>query len=120
MNENLQKDEERRLALADFLRTRRARLTPADVGLPESTRRRTPGLRREEVAELAHIGVSWYTALEQGRNIQPSVQVLNSLAQALHLTRAEQQHLFTLSREPLFIDPPFPAEQAGPALERML
>jgi transcriptional regulator with XRE-family HTH domain len=81
MNEN-----ERRLALADFLRKHRLHLSPADVGLPPSLRRRTPGLRREEIAQLAHIGTSWYIWLEQGRNIHPSMQVLGSLAQALRLT----------------------------------
>jgi transcriptional regulator with XRE-family HTH domain len=113
-------DDGRRNALADFLRTRRARITPAEVGLPEGYRRRTPGLRREEVAQLAHIGISWYTALEQGRDIQPSEQVLGSLAQALRLTRAERQHLYTLARLPLPVNSAPPAEQAGPALERMV
>src|SRR5207253_5875916 len=88
---------ERRQALADFLRTRRARLQPVDVGLPVRNRRRTPGLRREEVAELANIGVSWYTLLEQGQDVHPSRTVLESLAQALRLTTAEEQHLFLLA-----------------------
>jgi transcriptional regulator with XRE-family HTH domain len=88
---------ERRQALAAFLRTRRARLQPADVGLPTRSRRRTPGLRREEVAELADIGVSWYTLLEQGQNVHPSRKVLESLAQALKLTASERQHLFRLA-----------------------
>src|SRR5215472_18412446 len=79
-------DHERRQALADFLRTRRARLQPAEVGLPDRSRRRTPGLRREDVAELANIGVSWYALLEQGRDVRPSRRVLESLAQALRLT----------------------------------
>lgn len=91
------KDLERRKALADFLRSRRARLSPADVGLPPGARRRTPGLRREEVAQLANIGVSWYTALEQGRDVRPSEQVLNSLAEALRLSPAERRHLFLLA-----------------------
>src|SRR5215471_15586728 len=90
-------DQERLQALADFLRTRRARLQPSDVGLPPRSRRRTPGLRREEVAELANIGVSWYTLLEQGHDVHPSRAVLSSLAQALRLTPAEEQHLFRLS-----------------------
>lgn len=92
------KDEERRRALANFLRTRRERLTPGEVGLPEGSRRRTPGLRREEVALLANIGVSWYTSLEQGRAINPSQVVLESLAEALKLTATERQHLFTLAQ----------------------
>src|SRR5579884_2461827 len=90
-------ERERRLALADFLRSRRARLQPADVGLPERSRRRTPGLRREEVAELANIGVAWYTLLEQGSDAHPSRQVLESLARALRLTTAEERHLFLLA-----------------------
>ena len=88
---------ERRRALADFLRTRRVRLQPSEVGLPERRRRRTPGLRREEVAELANIGVSWYTLLEQGHDVHPSRQVLESLARSLKLTPAEEQHLFLLA-----------------------
>jgi transcriptional regulator with XRE-family HTH domain len=91
------KDIERRKALADFLRSRRARLSPADVGLPPGIRRRTPGLRREEVAQLANIGTSWYTALEQGRDVRASEQVLNSLAEALHLSNTEKRHLFLLA-----------------------
>src|SRR6266487_1327152 len=90
-------ERERRQALADFLRTRRARLQPEDVGLPTRNRRRTPGLRREDVAELADIGVSWYTLLEQGHDVHPSRQVLERLAQALRLTTAEEQHLFLLA-----------------------
>jgi hypothetical protein len=76
----------RRTELAAFLRTCRARLTPADVGLPEGSAsglRRTPGLRREEVAQLSGVGVTWYTWLEQGRDISASVQVIDALAQAL-------------------------------------
>src|SRR5713101_4178786 len=88
---------ERRQALAAFLRTRRTRLQPADVGLPARSRRRTAGLRREEVAELANIGVSWYTLLEQGHDVHPSRQVLESLSQALRLTTAEAEHLFLLA-----------------------
>src|SRR5258705_3279882 len=90
-------ETERRQALADFLRVCRARLQPTEVGLPTRKRRRTPGLRREEVAELANIGVSWYTLLEQGHNVHPSRQVLERLAQALKLTAIERQHLFLLA-----------------------
>ncbi len=90
-------ERERRQALAAFLRTRRARLQPAEVGLPSRSRRRTPGLRREEVAELADIGVSWYTLLEQGHDVHPSRNVLERMAQALRLTTAEKQHLFLLA-----------------------
>jgi predicted kinase/transcriptional regulator with XRE-family HTH domain len=86
--------------LADFLRSRRARLTPADVGLPgdsEPGRRRTPGLRREEVAELSGVGVTWYTWLEQGRKITASPQVVDALARALRLSADEHRHLRELA-----------------------
>jgi transcriptional regulator with XRE-family HTH domain len=82
--------------VADFLRARRSRIQPADVGLPPSSRRRTPGLRREEVAQLADISTTYYTFLEQGRDIRPSHQVLGALAAALRLTAAERAHLVEL------------------------
>ena len=88
----------RRSELADFLRDRRARVTPDSVGLPADGRRRTPGLRREEVAQLAGVGLSWYTWLEQGRDIKPSPQVLDALARVLRLGTAEHAHLFHLAR----------------------
>ncbi len=84
-------------SLADFLRSKRERLKPEDVGLLGGKRRRTPGLRREELADLASVGVSWYTALEQGRDINPSDHLLRSLARALRLSPAEAQHLFFLA-----------------------
>ncbi|PZR96702.1 MAG: transcriptional regulator [Candidatus Chloroheliales bacterium] len=92
-------DEQRRAELALFLRTRRARLSPRQVGLPAVGRRRTPGLRREEVAEVAGVGVSWYTWLEQGRAITVSASVLDSVARALQLDASERNHLFILARE---------------------
>jgi transcriptional regulator with XRE-family HTH domain len=89
----------RRGELGAFLRSRRARLTPADVGLSDNgSRRRTPGLRREEVAVLARVGVSWYTWLEQGRDINASPQVLDALAGALRLSAAERDTLYALAR----------------------
>jgi transcriptional regulator with XRE-family HTH domain len=88
----------RRSELADFLRDRRARVTPASAGLPANGRRRTPGLRREEVAQLAGVGLSWYTWLEQGRDIKPSAQVLDALARTLRLDAGERAHLFHLAR----------------------
>jgi transcriptional regulator with XRE-family HTH domain len=92
----------RRDELRAFLRSRRARLSPADVGLPDSGgRRRTPGLRREELAGLAGVGVSWYTWLEQGRDINPSPEVLDALAGALRLDPAERRTLFALARTEL-------------------
>ncbi|MFC9897700.1 helix-turn-helix transcriptional regulator [Nocardia sp. NPDC127579] len=83
--------------LRDFLRTRRARLTPADVGLPDVGPRRTPGLRREEVATLAGVGVSWYTWLEQGRDIKVSAQVLDAIGDALRLDAHEQAYMYRLA-----------------------
>ncbi|WP_020673436.1 helix-turn-helix transcriptional regulator [Amycolatopsis nigrescens] len=87
----------RREQLRDFLRTRRARLTPGDVGMAAGGRRRTPGLRREEVAVLAGVGVDWYTWLEQGRDINVSGEVLDAIARALHLTEPERAHLYLLA-----------------------
>jgi transcriptional regulator with XRE-family HTH domain len=92
----------RRDELRAFLRSRRARLSPVEVGLPDDGgRRRTPGLRREELAALAGVGVSWYTWLEQGRDINPSPQVLDALARALRLDAAERRTLFALARTEL-------------------
>jgi transcriptional regulator with XRE-family HTH domain len=91
-------DEPRRRELADFLRTRRLRLTPSDVGLKiDTSRRRTPGLRREEVASLSGISLPWYTALEQGKDIRVSEQVLLSLARTLQLSEDEWNHFFILA-----------------------
>jgi transcriptional regulator with XRE-family HTH domain len=111
---------ERRRALADFLRTRRARLQPAEVGLPVRSRRRTPGLRREDVAELANIGVSWYTLLEQGQDVHPSRTVLESLARALKLSPAEEQHLFLLAGQELPTKKVAEEEQITAALQRVV
>jgi len=87
---------EQRREFGAFLSSRRARLVPAEFGLPESPRR-TPGLRREEVAALAGVSVSWYTWLEQGRDIQPSADALKRIAKVLKLDRIEAAHLFALS-----------------------
>ncbi|EME98102.1 helix-turn-helix domain-containing protein [Streptomyces mobaraensis NBRC 13819 = DSM 40847] len=87
----------RRERLRGFLRSRRARLAPEDVGLPPAARRRTPGLRREEVALLAGVGVSWYTWLEQGRPINVSADVLDAIARALRLDEPEREHLYLLT-----------------------
>ena len=103
----------RRDELSAFLRSRRARLTPADVGLPDDgSRRRTPGLRREELAVLAGVGVSWYTWLEQGRDINASPQVLDAIAHALQLDPAERATLYALAREELPL--PDPADEPEP------
>ncbi|MEO3856694.1 helix-turn-helix transcriptional regulator [Acrocarpospora sp. B8E8] len=86
-----------RRALADFLRRRREALRPEDVGLPVGARRRTPGLRREEVAALAAMSADYYTRLEQLRSPQPSEQMLASLARALRLTGDERDYLFQIA-----------------------
>ena len=93
-------DAVRRQELAGFLRSRRERITPDQVGLPVAGRRRTPGLRREEVAQLAGVGVTWYTWLEQGRDIKASEQVLGAIAGTLRLDPYERSHLFTLAGSP--------------------
>ena len=87
----------KREELAAFLRARRDALTPAEVGLPAGRARRTPGLRREEIALLAGVSVTWYTWLEQGRPINASVDVLEALARTLRLDDAERRHLLTLA-----------------------
>ncbi len=86
-----------RRELGDFLRSRRERLAPERVGLPSTGRRRTPGLRREEAAVLAGVGVTWYTWLEQGRTINASMQVLTAVSRALRLNDEESQHLLRLA-----------------------
>jgi len=106
--------------LADFLKTRRDRLTPADVGLPSGTRRRTPGLRREEVAQLVNVSTTWYTFLEQGRDIRVSAQVLESLAQAFRLTSEERTHLFMLALQQLPPEIPHGKSTVSPAIQRLL
>ena len=112
--------ERRRAELADFLRRRRASITPEEVGLPDGGRRRTPGLRREEVALLAGVGTTWYTWLEQGRDVRASLEVLEAIARALKLTNAERTHLILLGRGE---DPPpckSPTERTSPTLRRLI
>jgi len=106
--------EERRLReLAEFLRVRRARLEPEEVGLPSRRRRRTPGLRREDVAERAGVSTAWYTSLEQGRPVRPSRTVVASLADALNLSDVDRAYLFTLTGHPLPADNASPGPAAG-------
>jgi transcriptional regulator with XRE-family HTH domain len=112
--------EGRRRELAAFLRSRRERLRPADVGLPEGSRRRTPGLRREELAMIAGVGTTWYTWLEQGRDVKPSPQVMRALADALKLGEAERQHLFLLGAKDGGHPAGLPPETVGEPLRRML
>ncbi|ADB30879.1 helix-turn-helix domain protein [Kribbella flavida DSM 17836] len=105
--------------LADFLRIRRERLRPSDVGLPAGLRRRTPGLRREEVAALATMSTDYYTRLEQGRGPRPSRPVLTGLARALRLSTAERDHLFRLAGEQP-APPPGPPAHVRTGVLRML
>jgi transcriptional regulator with XRE-family HTH domain len=112
-------DDRRRGELADFLRTRRAALQPEDVGLPRGRRRRTPGLRREEVAQIAGVGATWYTWLEQGRSVRASRSVLEALAGALRLTPVEREHLLVLGRGD-GAPPLAPAEAVSPAVRRLV
>jgi transcriptional regulator with XRE-family HTH domain len=109
----------RRHELAAFLRSRRERITPEQVGLPYAGRRRTPGLRREEVAQLAGVGVTWYTWLEQGRDINASEQVLDAISRTLRLDPHEHAHLFTLAGAP---EPPVEKEcrSISPAVHAIL
>ncbi|MDR0219684.1 MAG: helix-turn-helix transcriptional regulator [Enterobacteriaceae bacterium] len=92
-----------RTELASFLRTKRESISPESVGLPHIARRRTPGLRREEVAALAGVGLTWYTWLEQGREIGVSAAFLDNLANVMKLNSAERKHLYLLAhmREPI-------------------
>lgn len=100
----------RRRELREFLMSRRARVTPVEAGLPAGgPRRRTPGLRREEVAVLAGVGVSWYQWLEQGRDISVSPQVLDAVARVLRLSDAERRHLYLLAG----LNPPVPEVAPG-------
>ncbi|MFL1675650.1 helix-turn-helix transcriptional regulator [Paenibacillus dendritiformis] len=108
--------------LSEFLRAKRAQILPQSVGLPAGTRRRTPGLRREEVAQLAGVSTTWYTWLEQGRDIQVSASVLDSVAAALKLTVDERKYLYALALEggagPAVREEEEP--QISPALQRIL
>jgi transcriptional regulator with XRE-family HTH domain len=108
----------RRSEFGDFLRSRRERLSPKAVGLPVGRRRRTAGLRREEVAELAGIGVDWYIRLEQGRTVNPSVTTIDALARALRLGKAEHVHLRALARDA--DRRPFVRESVPDAIRRLV
>src|ERR1700722_12442472 len=107
-----------RRELGDFLRARRRRLSPESGGLPGRQRRRTPGLRREEVAELAGIGVDWYIRLEQGRPVTPSAGTIDALARARQLTELEHHHLRALAGGGGHR--PFQPETAPPSLVSLL
>src|SRR3984957_12612145 len=108
----------RRSELGDFLRSRREKLSPKTMGLSGGRRRRTPGLRREEVAELAGIGVDWYIRLEQGRPVTPSAGTIDALARARQLTELEHHHLRALAGGGGHR--PFQPETAPPSLVSLL
>ncbi|WP_433620405.1 helix-turn-helix transcriptional regulator [Paenibacillus cellulositrophicus] len=129
----MEEDLKRRKELGAFLKSRRTRISPADLGIQSAPHRRAKGLRREEVADIAGVSNIWYTWLEQGRDVRPSAQVLDSLGKALQLNRYELLHLYTLAehRPPakdwmsdIHMDPslqrmldklePFPAYIRGP------
>ncbi|MEI7024277.1 helix-turn-helix transcriptional regulator [Paenibacillus sp. y28] len=109
-------------ALSEFLKSKRAQLQPREVGLPTGTRRRTPGLRREEIAQLAGVSSTWYTWLEQGRDIKVSKSVLDCVAAALRLTVDERKYLYALALEAGPADRLIPGEQQeiSPSLKRIL
>jgi hypothetical protein len=110
----------RRAQLAEFLRSRRERITPEDAGLPPGTRRRTAGLRREEVALLAGVGVTWYTWLEQGRPINASTQVLDAVARTLRLDQTEREHLYRLADIPEATEPVGECQLLAPEIQQIL
>ncbi|WP_181793714.1 helix-turn-helix transcriptional regulator [Streptomyces sp. WELS2] len=112
--------QRRRPELAAFLRSRRARVTPADVGMPPGLRRRTPGLRREEVAQLSGVGVTWYTWLEQGRPINASPQVLDAVARTLRLDPPEREHLYRLAEVPFQPDPEGLSRRVGAEVQGII
>ncbi|WP_426186196.1 helix-turn-helix transcriptional regulator [Microbacterium sp. TWP3-1-2b2] len=107
-----------REALAEFLRRRREQLQPGDVGLSTGVRRRAPGLRREEVAQLALMSTDYYTRLEQQRGPQPSTQILSSLARALRLTADERDYLYRAAGQAV-PDRITPSDHVAPALQRV-
>ena len=104
--------------LGEFLRSRRARLRPDDIGLVAQRRRRAAGLRREEVASLAGISTEWYVKLEQGRAISPSEETVEALGQALRLNAVERQHLWSLVRNGTRV--PFVRESVPDILRRVV
>jgi transcriptional regulator with XRE-family HTH domain len=112
-------DTQRR-QLIDFLKGCRARLSPAQVGLPDTNRRRTPGLRREDVAALAGVSVTWYTWLEQGRSIQVSADVLERICTTLRMSSDEREYLFALVQHRPAPPVPTRADAVSPTVCRML
>lgn len=115
-------DKIRLEALSTFLKTKRAQIKPESIGLPARSRRRTPGLRREEVAQLAGVSTTWYTWLEQGRDIKVSSIVLDCISAALQLNNDERDYLYNLALDTKLEISPSKKEQAtlSPALKRIL
>ncbi len=116
----MNQDEIRRQELSNFLRTRRARISPTDAGLTAAQRRRTPGLRREEVAQLAGVSVTWYTWIEQKRPISVSGGTLDNLARVLRLDPIERTQLFQLALRQPVIESTSQRETVSPRFQRML
>ncbi|MGE5628394.1 MAG: helix-turn-helix transcriptional regulator [Solirubrobacterales bacterium] len=116
----METEKHRYRELGDFLKTRRAKISPSQVGILTTTRRRTPGLRREEIAQLAGIGLTWYTWLEQGRSIHVSTQVIESLSRVLMLNKQERIHLYLLANQPLPADIPGYGGTLSPILQHVL
>ncbi|HEY8521115.1 MAG TPA: helix-turn-helix transcriptional regulator [Gammaproteobacteria bacterium] len=112
--------ETHRQQLTEFLKSCRARLSPADMGLPDPNRRRTPGLRREDVAALAGVSVTWYTWLEQGRQIKVSAEVLERICTTLRLSPDEREYLFALVQHRPAPPLPRPMEGVSPTLLRLI
>ncbi|MDW2887084.1 helix-turn-helix transcriptional regulator [Exiguobacterium artemiae] len=115
-------DKNRLDALSTFLKTKRAELKPESLGFPSGTRRRTPGLRREEVAQLAGVSTTWYTWLEQGRDIKVSRSVLDCVAQALCLNKDEREYLYDLTIDAHSVTPPLKKDPSpiSSSLEKIL
>nr|WP_106782984.1 helix-turn-helix transcriptional regulator [Lysinibacillus timonensis] len=115
-------DKTRREALSAFLKAKRAQIKPESIGLPAGTRRRTPGLRREEVAQLAGVSTTWYTWLEQGRDIKVSSIVLECIATALQLNKDETDYLYNLALESKLelTNPNKEQSELSPSLKRIL
>jgi hypothetical protein len=113
-------DDIRRKELSEFLKIKRAGLSPEQVGLPSGIRRRTPGLRREEVSQLVGVSVDWYIWLEQGRDIHVSSQVLDRLAVVFLLNPSERKHLFLLAQQQLPLDTTTHQGKLSPILQQFL
>jgi len=120
LNTRINAPTAQRRQLIDFLKGCRARLTPTQVGLPDTNRRRTPGLRREDVAALAGVSVTWYTWLEQGRDIQVSADVLERISTTLRMSADEREYLFALVQHRPAPPTPTRTETVSPSIKRML